>query len=373
MEWETDICRIKLCPCISNINLGRNVVQSLKDTKANLILCSDTSNDKENYLENRNICKMNIPYCELYPKFLYIPHLWKIKSHNKDLDRDIHYNISKIVILFVTIQIYDQISNLNTNHNIKSSKFGHPVVDCVYEEIQLHMSSNYKVDSQDQTRCIVIWIGIRDCLSQEALLRESSNHLANFQNNDSLNFSGQTSLDMAITYLLIHLSSDSIEVRNEADVTVYLYSIISSIGEAQKRPVPSKYKPKSNNSTAADSIWVSQLIQIPGLSDESAKAIADKFPNPSKLIQFINEDGNDFQNLSNKRKHIDNIFEIMGSKKSCHKEPEWLITLANLTYLSSNGIGLRKLGRSRAKKLAIMYSRNALPDDILSNNTKNSH
>ncbi|KAH8739472.1 hypothetical protein FG386_000444 [Cryptosporidium ryanae] len=361
MKFETSNLYIKFSSNLQNQSLWEHIIRLFKDSnithsndlrQKEVEFSSGGSNPLIN-LEN-STSEAVIPFCIISPKFNYKPHISRIREINKtqhEIERESE-RIKYIVILFVTFEIYDKVINSNIQVD---TNFGHKVIDILFHEIQKY----YLIDC---TRCIVIWIGTRDFLSQESLFFLENIKFPSIiddrksQEISKKNFIDQSSLDKCIISLLINNSIDSIETKNELEASQYLNHIISAISDVQKKSMSSKYKPRIS-SFSSDSLWISQLLQIPGLSEDSARAIENVYRTPSELINYI-------------EKHSFNSNDKLEPSKSGFKtkfdDSDNFSKLSNISFLCSKGLNSRKIGKARTKKLVLLYNRISSSKDILS-------
>lgn len=367
MKWDMENLRLEFSESLFQSNLGKYVVQSFN---CNEIVNTNNHKDEHNIFQenqynnldeffSKYIKEEKIPYCQITPKFEYDSHIDKIRNSNEiEMDFTCNRNkISMIKVLFVTIEIYDEV--ISEKNCFLSNFFGHEVIDLVFNEAKNH--------SREHTRCIVVWIGTRDCLSQESLLNTETYDITiqkSLENdiNKKKKFIDQTCLDKCIVSLLINYSIDSIEVKNELEASQYLFSMISSISEFKKKPISSKYKPRIN-SGLNESLWITQLMQIPGLSDDSARAIESIYKTPKDLITFIKTNINKENHKNNSNfiasNYSNDIF------KNELQDSEWFNKLSNISFLCSKSLNIRKLGKALAKKLVLLYSDLSVPTKTL--------
>merc|ERR1711988_2087022 len=82
-----------------------------------------------------------------------------------------------------------------------------------------------------------------------------------------------------------------------AQAAEYLIQCGTAICESRKRRMPSRFKVAGSRcqtlpSGAEDKMrvaWVSQLMQIPGVSEEIAKVIAERYPSPAAIMKAVEE------------------------------------------------------------------------------------
>ncbi|KAF7457803.1 putative ERCC4 domain-containing protein [Cryptosporidium felis] len=368
MNWETNKLRIELSENLISHHIGKHIIRNLVELGA---YCVEGRNlEKDNSVDSKSIIfestKLNdliykIPCCKVYPKFEYESHIEKFRKLNylckKKDSTFINNTILNIVILFVTIEVYDKISEENTNYI--GELFGSRLIDLLYSEASSYCSSG-------STRCIVIWIGTRDLLSQELLLDSGTSEIPNddkFKKRNCIlekKYGGQSCLDKCITFLIVNHSVDSFEVKNELEASQYLSCIITAIHESQKRPISSKYKPK-NNTGSNDNSWITQLVQIPGLSDDSARAIEKLYSSPKEIIRFIKRNINDLVPHNSDKFVKQNI----GILKKDIEDSSWFNQLSNITFFCSKSFSVRRLGRARARKLVLLYGNITPPTKII--------
>ncbi|KAH8584488.1 uncharacterized protein ELE39_002582 [Cryptosporidium sp. chipmunk genotype I] len=359
MHWETNKLFIELSDGLNRYGIGSKIVKSFHEYG---IIRSGENNSidsltKESSQEPYNI----IPHCKIYPKFEYESHLDKIRRINRSKDSGISFSDKKplVVILFVTIDVYDKILSLN-RLDIKEY-FGHEVIDLLFFQAK-------KFVSILGTRCVVVWIGTRDCLSQESLFNKGIRELQpnnEIEDNDNPNqkFIDRSCLDKCITNLLVDYSIDSFEAKNELEASQYLISIVSGLHEAQKRPVSSKYKPK-NTSRTNNNPWITQIMQIPGLSDDSARGIENVYKSPKELVRYIKNNIAGQGLISSKSnlffENLDGYLNTLDIENS-----SWFNKLANITYFCSKSFCIRKIGKARARKLVILYGNLSHPSKMI--------
>jgi hypothetical protein len=93
---------------------------------------------------------------------------------------------------------------------------------------------------------------------------------------------------------LVHQGLDIVELRGEVEAVEYIVQCASAIAESRKRRVPSRFKVAGLRcQTLRDPIdklrisWVSQLMQIPGVSEEIAKVVAERYPSPAAILAAV--------------------------------------------------------------------------------------
>eukprot|EP00747_Dinoflagellata_sp_TGD_P179288 gnl/TRDRNA2_/TRDRNA2_29876_c0_seq1.p1 gnl/TRDRNA2_/TRDRNA2_29876_c0~~gnl/TRDRNA2_/TRDRNA2_29876_c0_seq1.p1 ORF type:complete len:307 (+),score=38.37 gnl/TRDRNA2_/TRDRNA2_29876_c0_seq1:40-960(+) len=99
----------------------------------------------------------------------------------------------------------------------------------------------------------------------------------------------------ALASCLVQHGVGVVEVRDAAHAAEYLAQCAASISESRKRRVPSRFKVAGtrcqtlpqNPEDKLRITWVSQLMQVPGVSEEIAKVIAGRHPNPASLLEAV--------------------------------------------------------------------------------------
>ncbi|CAD98708.1 hypothetical protein [Cryptosporidium parvum Iowa II] len=362
MDWETDKLYIKLSESSNKYGIGPHIIKSFHEYG----ITRSEENNPTNYLiegySQETFYNNLIPHCNLYPKFEYESHLDKIRriKTSKNLGISLSNKKPSVIIFFVSIDVYDKITSLN-KLDIKDY-FGHIVIDLLFFQAK-------KFASIVGTRCVVVWIGIRDCLSQESLFSKEIIELQSDigaednNNRQKQKFIDSSCLDKCITNLLVDYSIDSFEAKNEFEASQYLLSIISGLHEVQKRPISSKYKPKNTSGTNSNP-WITQIMQIPGLSDDSARGIENAFKTPKELIRFIT-DNIARQGLISSKPSL--FFESLYGHSSTLdiENSSWFSELANISYFCSKGFCIRKIGKARARKLVILYGNLSFPSKMI--------
>lgn len=362
MGWETDKLYIELSDNLDKYGIGSHIIKSLYEHGVSESEKNTTEDGISTHLNSNDSYKNTIPHCKIYPKFEYQSHLDKIRitSETENSKLSLSNGISLVIVFFLTIDVYDEI--LCTGKSNVKGYFGHEVIDLLFFEAT-------KSASDMGTRCIVIWIGTRDCLSQESLFSNKTEELLSNNNIDDMSskikqrYIDRSCLDKCITNLLVNYSVDSFEARNELEASQYLISIVSGLHEVQKRPISSKYKPK-NSSGTNNNPWITQIMQIPGLSEDSARGLESVFKAPKELVRFI-KDNLTGQGLALSKSNLlfksldghSNLLEIENSA--------WFNKLANVNYFCSKGFCTRKLGKARARKLVILYGNMSCPSKMI--------
>mmetsp|Transcript_56098 Transcript_56098/g.126191 ORF Transcript_56098/g.126191 Transcript_56098/m.126191 type:complete len:304 (-) Transcript_56098:36-947(-) len=149
---------------------------------------------------------------------------------------------------------------------------------------------------------------------------------------------------------LVGHSVGVVEVADAVGAAKYVAQCVASVVESQRRRLPSRFKvagPRCQTLSDSDAIqkaWVSQLMQIPGVSEEAAKAVAQRHPSPAALMHAI--------------------------KEECSHEPYSLQPasdsfLASLELPSRGRNDVRRLGVSLSKRICAVFQEAALPSHQL--------
>eukprot|EP00449_Zooxanthella_nutricula_P047916 CAMPEP_0198591306 /NCGR_PEP_ID=MMETSP1462-20131121/136719_1 /TAXON_ID=1333877 /ORGANISM="Brandtodinium nutriculum, Strain RCC3387" /LENGTH=170 /DNA_ID=CAMNT_0044322863 /DNA_START=9 /DNA_END=518 /DNA_ORIENTATION=- len=94
---------------------------------------------------------------------------------------------------------------------------------------------------------------------------------------------------------LVGQSVGAVEVRDARHAAQYVVQCAASIAESRKRRVPSRFKvagvrcqtlPKDPQDKLRLT-WISQLMQVAGVSEEVAKVVAERYPTPIAMIQAV--------------------------------------------------------------------------------------
>lgn len=84
-----------------------------------------------------------------------------------------------------------------------------------------------------------------------------------------------------------------VDVHDAAHAAEYVAQCANAITESKKRRMPSRFKvagveckslPRSDKLRVA---WVSQLMQVAGVSEEIAKVVASRYPSPASLLDAV--------------------------------------------------------------------------------------
>ncbi|KAK2196746.1 EME1-EME2 [Babesia duncani] len=140
-------------------------------------------------------------------------------------------------------------------------------------------------------------------------------------------------LDELACRLLIEYRMDTMEVEDNVDMAKSIVKICQSIQACSHRTSPEEFreKPQAYNdimSSRQTKLWITQLLQIPDVGKDVAKAIALLYPTPGAVI------------------------------KAVEKSPEGFIdSIKNITISS------RKVSISVARRIAKLYSAHVKPGE----------
>lgn len=93
---------------------------------------------------------------------------------------------------------------------------------------------------------------------------------------------------------LVRHGLDVVELHGVPQAAEYVVQCVAAVAESRKRRVPSRFKVAGMRCQTlrdpSDKLrisWVSQLMQIPGVSEDIAKIIAEQFPSPGVLLDAV--------------------------------------------------------------------------------------
>jgi len=93
---------------------------------------------------------------------------------------------------------------------------------------------------------------------------------------------------------------DIVELHGALEAAEYVAQCAAAVAESRKRRVPSRFKVAGVRCQTlrdpGDKLrisWVSQLMQIPGVSEEIAKVVAERWPSPGALLGAVARAGKD--------------------------------------------------------------------------------
>jgi hypothetical protein len=99
----------------------------------------------------------------------------------------------------------------------------------------------------------------------------------------------------ALATCLVRYDVGLVEVRNAAQSAAYVAQCAHAVTEAKRRRTPSRFKMAGarcqtlprDTTDKLRLTWVSQLMQLPGVSEEIAKAIANVHPSPAAMLEAV--------------------------------------------------------------------------------------
>jgi hypothetical protein len=105
---------------------------------------------------------------------------------------------------------------------------------------------------------------------------------------------GSPSAALGLLESLVHHGLDVVELRGALEAAEYVAQCAATVVESRKRRVPSRFKVAGVRcQTLRDPVdkmrisWISQLMQIPGVSEEIAKVIAERYTSPATLLAAV--------------------------------------------------------------------------------------
>lgn len=95
--------------------------------------------------------------------------------------------------------------------------------------------------------------------------------------------------------VLVSLGWNTVEVRTPQQAAMYAINCAEAVVKSRGRTLPSRFKvqgvrcqtvPKDPDDRLANT-WVSQLMQVQGMSEEMAKVVAERFSSPFAMMEAI--------------------------------------------------------------------------------------
>eukprot|EP00916_Digyalum_oweni_P016215 GHVL01026608.1.p1 GENE.GHVL01026608.1~~GHVL01026608.1.p1 ORF type:complete len:273 (-),score=48.78 GHVL01026608.1:793-1611(-) len=104
-------------------------------------------------------------------------------------------------------------------------------------------------------------------------------------------------LDYLIANILIQHKINVVEVSNHSQAVDYLCKCAEAVRESFGRKLPSRFETRGKGCTVirkgvdrnTNEIWLSQLMQLPGVSEDVAETVAAKHPLPMSLVRMVND------------------------------------------------------------------------------------
>ncbi|VWU50863.1 conserved protein, unknown function [Hepatocystis sp. ex Piliocolobus tephrosceles] len=290
--------------------------------------------------------------CFIYTNYIYKSHFSLAVDNEKQACRSIDCDKDNDFITFEK-----EINNSNNNNT--KNRYDLSLILLIIDEDYLkhqHISHEnnliYKIKKLQEMykniRIICIFIGIRECLSRTDYHEEYSKIFKTNMNeneNENLIYNNKH-FDRFIAKLLIKYKVDTVEMENTISLHEYIFKCCKYLYQSKTKKLSSYFKVKPTsmlNQLKKLNIneikneeyltWVSQLMQINGISEDISIKIADVFATPFDLIMHLKKVNNE----------------------------EFLKDL-----VISSSYGQRKLGKALSRKIYKVFSPNAVPDNLVS-------
>ncbi|CRG97871.1 conserved Plasmodium protein, unknown function [Plasmodium gallinaceum] len=220
------------------------------------------------------------------------------------------------------------------------------IIEENYLEYQYDKEKNifHKVEKLQKeyknVRIMCIFIGIREILDRTNI--KENYKFENINKNENIIINNKD-FDSFIAALLVRYHIDSVELDNITHLNKYIFKCCKYLYQSKIRKPNSYFKVKplslnqlTNSNTNENknySTWISQLMQISGISEDISKKIAEVFKTPFDLIR-----------------HFKKI-----NDEECLKD-----IIINSSY------GERKLGKALSKKIYRVFSPYSKSDNFVS-------
>lgn len=167
---------------------------------------------------------------------------------------------------------------------------------------------------------------------------------------------------------MVRLGVGTVEVRDCAHAAQYVVQCAAAVAECKRRRVPSRFKvpgvrcqtlPKDPQDKLRLT-WVSQLMQVAGVSEEIAKAVAGRYASPSALLLAVAESaaaaagGSAADDQGGLRIEAPSMTEVADA------------FLADLEYPTRGKKGTRRLGPVVSRRLFTLFHADTPADTVLS-------
>ncbi|CRH00574.1 conserved Plasmodium protein, unknown function [Plasmodium relictum] len=273
--------------------------------------------------------------CFIYTNFSYKSHFTLINEKRKE-----EKNL-----------IYEENDSIQSEEDIKiDEKYFLSliliIIDENYLEYQYDKEKNiiHKIKKLQKeyknVRIVCIFLGIREILNRTNL--KENYKFENISINENIIINNKD-LDSFIATLLIQYQVDSVELDNIIHLHKYIFKCCKYLYQSKIRKPNSYFKVKpiginqfknpNINENKNYSTWLSQLMQISGVSEDISKKIAEVFKTPFDLIKHFKKIGDE----------------------ECLKD-----IVINSSY------GERKLGKALSKKIYRVFSPYSKPDNFVS-------
>ncbi|SCM22150.1 conserved Plasmodium protein, unknown function [Plasmodium chabaudi adami] len=294
--------------------------------------------------EHIDMLRESIPFnniCLIYTNYLYKSHFVRTYEKKKKIitEASTHYKDTDFTYSEDEFSILDM--------NPYSLALILLIVDSNYLEDQYKGEENnitYKIkrlrEKYGSVRIICIFIGVREFLN---IIDYTKHPQIFYDKNDNIIFNNKH-LDRFIASLLIQYNVDTVEIENSTDIHKYIFKCCKYLHQSKIRKLNSYFKVKpagimsqfkndNLNENKMYYTWVSQLMQITGISQDIAIRIAEEFNTPYDLIV-----------------HFKKI-----NDEECLKD-----------LIISSAYGERKLGKALSRKIYRIFSPNSNPYNAVS-------
>jgi len=94
---------------------------------------------------------------------------------------------------------------------------------------------------------------------------------------------------------LVTMGCNTVEVRTPEQAALYALNCVEAVQKSRGKTLPSRFKvqgvrcqtiPKDPDDRLGN-VWVSQLMQVQGMSEEMAKVVAERFASPFSMMEAI--------------------------------------------------------------------------------------
>jgi len=102
-------------------------------------------------------------------------------------------------------------------------------------------------------------------------------------------------IQSSLATCLVRHDAGLVEVQNAVQSAAYVVQCANAVAEAKRRRTPSRFKMAGarcqtlprDTTDKLRLTWVSQLMQLPGISEEIAKAIANVHQSPAAMLEAV--------------------------------------------------------------------------------------
>jgi len=176
----------------------------------------------------------------------------------------------------------------------------------------------------------------------------------------------------ALAGSLVQHGVGSVEVFGVDHAAQYVLQSVSSVHECRRRRVPSRFKvagvrcqtlPRDPQDKLRLT-WVSQLMQVAGVSEEIAKAISERYPSPGLLMQAVTQVA---QGRGSSASSVETAVVPMGlpptGKAAAGSVADSF--LADLEYPIRGKKGTRRLGPVVSRRVFTLFHPETPPEHVL--------